>query len=99
MQAASIFTANHHGERVVESKSRPYSQVELCFVTFFHSSIHILLVAAWLFFENRSQRRAGVFRVDIDSSGENCLLTDECAGQVETTLDGNVSAGFDSLRE
>ncbi len=32
-------------------------------------------------------------------SGEDRLLADECAGEIEAALDGQVSAGFDDLSE
>jgi hypothetical protein len=52
-----------------------------------------------LLFENRGQRRARIFRIDIDSSGKNGLLADECASQIKAALDGQMSAGFNDLSE
>ena len=66
--------------------------------------INILLVAARLtlirlLFKNCRQCRARIFRIDVDSSGENRLVADEGASQVETALHRQMSAGFDDLSE
>ncbi len=76
----------------------------LRFVALFHALINVLLVAARLstirfFFENRGQRRTRIFRVNVDSSGENRLLTDERAREIKAPLHWQVSSGFDDLRE
>src|SRR5258706_16330948 len=87
VQLACVVAADHHGEGVVKAKRRPDAEAELCFVSLLHSLIdiliNILLVAARLMlirllFENRRERRARIFRINIDSSGEDCLMTDEC---------------------
>ena len=65
----------------------------------FHAPINFLLVATRLLFENRSQGRARVFRINVDSSGEDCLLADKCSSQVKTALHSHVVAGFDALSE
>jgi len=40
-----------------------------------------------------------IFRIDVNSSGEDCLMTDECASQIETAFYREMSAGFHDLRE
>src|SRR5258706_6950094 len=108
VQLACVVAADHHGEGVVKAKRRPDAEAKLCFVSLLHSLIdiliNILLVAARLMlirllFENRRERRARIFRINIDSSGEDCLMTDECASQVETAFNRQLSAGFDDLSE
>src|SRR4029077_8460636 len=99
VQPASVVAADHHRKGVVKAKRRPDAEAKLCFIAPFHSLIDILLVATGLLFENRRQCRARVFRIDVDSSGEDCLVADECASQVETALHRQMSAAFDDLSE
>src|ERR1035438_8676088 len=99
MQVARILAPDDHRERVIKPERGTNREAELFFVGLFHPQINILLVAARLLFENGGQRGARVFRVDIDASSQDRLLTDECACQVEAALHGQVSSGFDQLRE
>ena len=99
MQVARILAPDDHRERVIKPERGTNREAELFFVGLFHPQINILLVAARLLFENSGQRGARVFRVDIDASGQDRLLTDKCACQVEAALNGQVSASFDQLRE
>src|SRR5208282_558234 len=104
VQAARVLAADHHGEGVVKSERWSHGEAELRFVALLHASINFQLVAAALpvarlFFENRRQRGAGIFRVDVDSSGEDCLLANERASQIEAALHGQMSPAFDDLSE
>ena len=99
VQSPRVLAADHHGEGVVKAERRAYAEAELASVGLLHSSVDFLLVAARLLFENRCERRTRIFRVDIDSSGEDRLLADECAGQVEAAFHGEVSPDFDDLSE
>ncbi len=99
VQPSRIRAANHHGESVVETKRRPHGETELAFIAPLYVSIHFVLVAARCLFENCRQRGSGVFGVDIDSSRKDCLLANECSGQIEAAFDRKVSAGFDDLRK
>ena len=53
---------------------------------------------AWLLFENRGERRARVFGINIDASGKNALMRDVGAAEIKPALDGKVSLVFDLLR-
>src|SRR5580692_3912718 len=98
LQPSSILAADHHRKSVVKSKRWSHAEAEL-FIALLYAPINLLLIAAWLLFENRRQRRARVFRVDVDSSGENRLLADECASKIKATLHQQMSSSFDDLRE
>src|ERR1700674_5274838 len=99
VQLARVLAADHHRKGVVKAKRRPDAETELCFIALLHVLIDILFVAARLLFKNCRQCRARIFRIDIDSSGEDCLVADECASQVETAFHRQMSTGFDDLRE
>jgi len=73
--------------------------MELVFVRTFYLTIDFFFIGAGRLFENSGQSRAGVFGVNIDSSGEDGLVADEGAGQIEAALDWQVSARLDNLRE
>src|SRR5450755_4390206 len=99
MESSRVVAPDHHGEGVVEPERRSYRESERALVAAFHAPVHVLLVAARLLLENRRQRRAGVLGVDVDSSSEDCLVTDEGASKVEAAFDQHVGAGFDNLGE
>ncbi|MEY2413784.1 MAG: hypothetical protein QOD84_2390, partial [Acidobacteriaceae bacterium] len=49
------------------------------------------------FFQNRSESGAGVFRIDINPSAENCLVTDVSPRKIKTPLNGEMSFVFNLL--
>src|SRR5882672_7822092 len=99
VQLARVLAPNHHCKRVVKSERRTECEAELVFVELFYSAIDLRLVAARRFFENRGEGRTGVFGIEIDSSGQDRLMTYESARQIEAALDFEMSARFDDLRE
>jgi hypothetical protein len=78
---------------------RSNPEAELAFVALLHALINLPACRRSVLFENRGQRRARVFRIDIDSSGENRLLANKSSRQIETPLYGQMSASFDDLSE
>jgi len=73
--------------------------MELIFVGTFYLAIDSFFIGAGRLLENGGQGCAGVFGVNIDSSGEDGLVADEGAGKVEPALDREMGARFDDLCE
>ena len=67
------------------------------FVFAFHSTVDLLVIAVRLFLEDGGQCGAGVFRIDINTAAEHCLMGNVGAGQIETTLDWEMGAVSDLL--
>src|ERR1700735_4904093 len=104
MKASRIFAADDHRKRIVKTKRRADAETKFRFVVLLHPFINRLVLAARsvlsrLLFENRGERGCGVFRIDIDSSGENRLLANESSGQIKPAFDGEMSSGLDDLGE
>ncbi len=58
-----------------------------------------MLVAARMLFQNRSQGRARIFRININPPCKNRLLADERSRQIKTPFNRQVSSCLDDLRE
>jgi hypothetical protein len=50
-------------------------------------------------FQYCGERRAGVFGIYIDTSGENALMCDVSAAKIKAAFDGKMSSVFDLLRD
>jgi hypothetical protein len=99
VQFARVITANHDGESVVEAQRTAYGKIKFFLICDLHPLVNIGLIAARLLLENGSQRRARVFRINIDSAAQYRLLANKSARQIETSFDRKVGAIFDDLRE
>ena len=99
MQTARIFSADLDGECVIEAESRADGQVELLFVFGLHTIVNSLFVRSRTLFKDRSQRRARVFRIYINATGQNALVRNVGPAQIKTPLDGKMSFLFDLLRD
>jgi hypothetical protein len=99
VQPPRIAAPNYHRERVVESQGRSNAKPEFAFVALLHELINIAVVSAWRLFENSGQRRSRIFRINIDSSGENRLLANKSSSQIKTALHCKMRASFNNLSE
>ena len=96
-EASRVFATNFYGECVIESQGSADGEIEAIGVFIFNPIENLLPIPFGLLFQDGSERGAGVFRVDIDASAQNSLMTDIAAGQVETALHGQVGFVFDLL--
>src|SRR6266404_2354855 len=99
MKFARVYAANHDRESVVEPKRWTECEAEAALIPLFDSPIDFLLVAAGRLFEDGGEGRAGVLRIEVDPTGQDCLVTYESARQIETALHFEMSTPFDDLRE
>src|SRR5215469_13842836 len=98
IEPSRLFSANLHGESVVETKSGTYSESKPSLIFSLHALKYVALVAGYGLLENCRQSGARVFGIDIDASGEHRLLTNVGSCQVKAPLDFKISARFDLLR-
>jgi hypothetical protein len=81
----------------LKPRAGPSVQPEAAFVLGLHSPINLLPIGARILLEDRGQRRARVFGIQVDSPGQNRLLADVGPGQVEASLHFQMSARLDLL--
>ena len=67
------------------------------FVFRFDAIVNGLAIGTRRLLEDRGQRGAGVFGIDVDASGENALVGDVGAAEIEAALDGELGLVFDLL--
>src|SRR5208282_1244859 len=94
---ACIVTANLHSKGVVETKGRPQRKTVMRFIGGLHPLIDSGLVASNLLLEDGGQSGAGVFRINVDATGQHGLLADIGSRQIEAALDFQMSLRFDLL--
>ncbi len=98
-QPARILAANHNGKRIVEPKWRSEPQIEAPRVFRLHPIVHSLARTLRSLLQNRSDCRARVFRIDIDSPRQNRLLANKSARQVKAAFDVQAGLRFQPLRK
>src|SRR6266498_1662344 len=97
MQATGVLASNFDGEGVVEAEGRAEGQVETLLVFRLHAIVNRFPICCGRLLQDCGQRCAGVFEIDVDASGEQALVRDVSAAEIETSLDRKMSFVFDLL--
>lgn len=94
-----VRSADDHGEGVVEAKGRLYLDVETVFVEAGDGFVDSGGVAVEGLFEDGGEGGAGVLGIGVDAAGDEGLMAEVGAGEVEAAVDLLVSLGFNLLGE
>ena len=78
-------------------KGWPDFEIETAGVFGLDLVVNLLAIAGRRLFQNRGERGAGVFGIDVDASAENCLLANVGSGEIEAAFDREMSFVFDLL--
>src|ERR1035438_8663939 len=98
--SALALTSNPEPSRSTSDAWRRHDiQTELVQIPVLHLSIHTLGIAGRMFFQDGGERGSGVLDVHIDASGEQGLMTDIGAGQIEAPLDRLAKSALQQLRQ
>ncbi len=84
---------------LLKPKGWPTSRLKRFCVFGLDLVVNLLRIARGLLFQNRGERGAGVFRVDINAAAEDGLMADVASGKIEAAFDGEVGFIFDLLRD
>ena len=93
-----ILAADLHRKSVIEAESGPRVSPKRRSYSVLTRLIDFRLITPRVLLENRGQRSAGVFGIDVDASGQHRLLTNVSSGQVEAPFHLQIGVRFDLLR-
>ena len=96
-QAASVIAANFYGEGVIKSEGLADVEIETAGILGLDLVVNLLGIAGRRLFQNRGERGAGVFGVDIDAAAQNGLMADVAAGEIEAAFYRKMGCVFDLL--
>src|SRR5580693_9418169 len=94
-QAAGVVAANFDGESVVEAERCAHGQIEALLIFGLNLAVNAFAISIRLFLQDGGEGSAGIFRINIDTAGEDGLLADESASEIKAALDRKMSLGFD----
>src|SRR5439155_1969357 len=92
--SSGVGAANQDGERVVEPEGREPAQSEARGILALDYAGDAIAIAHRGVLQDRGEGRARILGVQVDLPGEDRLVTDERAPQVEPPLDGVVQAAL-----
>ena len=96
-EAAGVFTADFDGEGVIEAEGLTDLEIEPLGVFGLDLVVDLFGIAGGLLFQDRGERGAGVFGIDVDAAAENCLMANVAAGKIEAAFDRKMGFVFDLL--
>ncbi len=96
-EALCILAANHDGEGIVESERRANLKSEAIAVAVSNGTVDRVSVIRGTLSEDGLEGRSGIFGVQIHLTGQQCLVTDQRATQVEPAIDLQGRMHFDLL--
>ncbi len=99
MEILCVVAADDHGESIFEAQRLSNFEVEAIGVQLLDAVVHVARIALWRFIQDRRERGAGVFDVDVQLAGEKSFVDQERASEISLALDGNPGLGFDVLGE
>jgi hypothetical protein len=99
MEALGVFTADDHGESVLETEWLGDFEIESLGVALLDATVDVVRVGGGGFVEDCGQGGAGVLDIEVEVAGEERFLTEECAAEIGFAFDVNAGASFDVLGE
>src|SRR5579863_4853967 len=99
MKSLGVVAADDHGEGVFKAERRAGGDLVAGFVETLNCGKDARGVSIKWLLEDGGEGSAGVFNVGVDAAGDQRLLADVAAGEVEAAFDLESRFGYDLLRE
>src|ERR1700686_1508235 len=99
VKAPRVLATNCDSKSVVEAKRMAEGQVGPALIFGFDAIVNRFSIRPGGFLQYGRECGAGVFGIDVNASGENALVRDVSAAQIETTLDRELRFVLDLLRD
>ena len=99
VQAAGVVSTNDHGEGIFKAQRLRDGDVVARGVEAADGVENGLGIPIDGLLEDRGEGRAGVFDVGVDAAGDERLMADVTAGEIEAAFNFEIGLGFDLLSE
>src|SRR5689334_13673792 len=99
MQVLRVVAAHDHCERIVEAERWHHFHFEPRAILLFHATEYFRGIFLERIVQNRSERRARIFRIEIDLSRNERIMAYECPAEIQPPFHAQSRMRFDLLRK
>src|SRR6266478_5391584 len=99
VELRGIITAHHHGERIIESERRHHFHTKSRTILVLYAMKYRRRIGLRRFMQDRGESRACVFGIKIDFPGDERLMTQQSATEINAPLHMQRRMCLNLLRE